>query len=387
MHTRSVRAVLAGLLLLVSQITAVAGDPSATAPRPVVCTYQVADLVVPLLPGLREAKAQRDRLIRKITESVEPQTWAVRGGPGTIEYFPNTMALVVNQTPDVQAKVKDLIDHLRREQDVQVAVEVRFVSVGVARLDRARAVIAKGECPGPISKLIDAQEAPCQMDDMRVRRLMEDVQEDPRGSVMQAPKMTLFNGQESTFCACDERPFITGLEVAVRDGQPVFVPKVQKFTSGVKLTLQPVVSRDRRRVRMSVKASLDDVDTSAPLVPVSLQVQPAGRGRDAQPVLFTQYLQQPKAHSLVVDKAFEVKAEHTMLLSAGTRSVRENGQISVPFLCDVPLLGPLFSVKFSTLQTENVFLMVTPRLIVLSEHEERQAPAKAAAAQPRRAGQ
>ena len=38
-------------------------------------------------------------------------------------------ALVINQTPDVQEQVEQLLNTLRQLQDVQVAVEVRAVSV------------------------------------------------------------------------------------------------------------------------------------------------------------------------------------------------------------------------------------------------------------------
>ena len=48
------------------------------------------------------------------------------------------MALVVNQTPDIQEQVAELLQALRRLQDQEVAVEVRFITLGrvVLRTDR-----------------------------------------------------------------------------------------------------------------------------------------------------------------------------------------------------------------------------------------------------------
>src|SRR3954466_568184 len=106
-------------------------------------TYQVVDLVVPLngpecseeatTPECPAAGQKRptieQRLIRLITATVRPHTWADNGGPGTIDYYPLGMALVVNQTPEVQEEIAALLDGLRRLQDWQVAVDVRFLTV------------------------------------------------------------------------------------------------------------------------------------------------------------------------------------------------------------------------------------------------------------------
>ena len=68
------------------------------------------------LPAIRAATATRsgqgsapqtheDMLIKLITSTIQPRSWAEQGGPGTIDSFPLTMALVINQTPDIQEQV------------------------------------------------------------------------------------------------------------------------------------------------------------------------------------------------------------------------------------------------------------------------------------------
>src|SRR5206468_1871383 len=42
-----------------------------------------------------------DLLINLITNTVAPNSWSSVGGPGTIQYYPLGMALVVNQTQEV----------------------------------------------------------------------------------------------------------------------------------------------------------------------------------------------------------------------------------------------------------------------------------------------
>src|SRR5262249_11496563 len=108
-------------------------------------TYQVADLVVPI-PNMggkdaptTDAKpaTQEDRLIALIRSTVDPKSWAEAGGPGTVGHFPLTMTPVVNQTADVQEQVAELLGALRRLQEQQVVLEVRFLTVSDETLESA----------------------------------------------------------------------------------------------------------------------------------------------------------------------------------------------------------------------------------------------------------
>ena len=85
-------------------------------------------------PG--QAQTIEDLLIKLITNTIKPQSWAEVGGSGTIDYFPLGMALVINQTPDVQEQVQELLDALRRLQDLEVSVEVRMISLEEAFFER-----------------------------------------------------------------------------------------------------------------------------------------------------------------------------------------------------------------------------------------------------------
>jgi RNA polymerase sigma factor (sigma-70 family) len=75
--------------------------------------YQVADLVVPT----REGKRKEDKLIQLITKVIEPESWDSRGGAGTIEFFPLSTSLVVNQTAEVHEQIQQLLKALREFRD------------------------------------------------------------------------------------------------------------------------------------------------------------------------------------------------------------------------------------------------------------------------------
>ena len=68
-------------------------------------------------------------LVDLITTTVEPGTWDSDGGAGRLQGNENTLSLVIRQTPAVHEQIVELLGQLRKLQDLQVTVEVRFISV------------------------------------------------------------------------------------------------------------------------------------------------------------------------------------------------------------------------------------------------------------------
>src|SRR5262249_13727847 len=71
----------------------------------------------------RPGQSTEDLLMRLIIDTIEPGSWDNLGGSGHVDYYPLGMSLVVNQTPDIQEQVNQLLERLRELQDVQVTVE------------------------------------------------------------------------------------------------------------------------------------------------------------------------------------------------------------------------------------------------------------------------
>ncbi|WP_171189576.1 hypothetical protein, partial [Alienimonas chondri] len=70
-----------------------------------------------------------EELSELIRTTVEPESWEMLGGRGTLQTSETTLALVVRQTQAVHEQISELLTQLRRLQDLQVAVEVRFITV------------------------------------------------------------------------------------------------------------------------------------------------------------------------------------------------------------------------------------------------------------------
>ena len=87
-------------------------------------------------PITGERNSKHEQLIRLITKMVRPYSWDDMGGPGRLEYFDIGSALVVNQTADVIKEVEELLEALRRLQDLAMAVEIRIVSLSESWYER-----------------------------------------------------------------------------------------------------------------------------------------------------------------------------------------------------------------------------------------------------------
>jgi hypothetical protein len=202
-------------------------------------TYQVADLVIPIdrSPVLvsvgEETRAERpcpgkaisteDNLIWLITHTVAPGGWSEKGGPGTINYFPLTMSLVVKQTPEIQTQVAQLLSSLRREQDVEASAEIIFVRLPESFCKRSKITCLRG--------------APRMLTTEELSAFLEKTQSEQLANIMQAPKLTMMSGQQAAFRLNEE-----GREIEVR--------------------LNPTVSADRRFVRTELSLRWKH-DTSA----------------------------------------------------------------------------------------------------------------------------
>lgn len=210
-------------------------------------TYPVADLVIPIpqrvsldlrekeRPGQttmaeesnKSAPATSDHrihpnpivtdtegLMQLIQSTVHPDSWDERGGSGAIKFYETTLSLVVRQTPKVHEELRDLLEQLRRLQDVQVCLALRTIEV--ESLDD-KDLAKKLESGKPVSLTPDEAEA-----------LKLTLHENNGAKVVNAPKVTLFNGQtvQILFHTDDD--------------------------AGLSMDLSPVISPDRRFVRLGI---------------------------------------------------------------------------------------------------------------------------------------
>jgi type II secretory pathway component GspD/PulD (secretin) len=379
-----------------------------------------------------------DQLIQLIKNSIKPRSWNDQGGPGTIDYFPMTLALVINQTLDIHEQIADLLDALRRLQDQEVAVEVRFITVAEGfferigldfniniKTDRETArfepqittgqfkpagfindfkpsrfiagltpagtftsdldipirTSSFGQAIPPFGPFLNSPGANggielglAFLSDIQVFMFMEAAQGDQRTNVMQAPKVTLFNGQTASIFVMDQQFFVTNVTVIQNGGQLAFVPQNQNFAIGVNLTLQAVISADRRFVRLNLNPSITNLASAiVPLFPIVTPIFPVfDGGFPGNPVLFTQFIQQPVFDTISVQTSVAVPDGGTVLIGGLKRLSEGRNEFGPPVLSKIPYINRLFKNVGYGREVESLMLMVTPRIIIKEEEEFRQ---------------
>jgi type II secretory pathway component GspD/PulD (secretin) len=380
-----------------------------------------------------------DLLIKLITNTIAPQSWQAMGGPGTVEYYPVGLSLIINQTPDIQEQIADLLAALRRLQDQEVSVELRFITVAESFYERIGLdfnvnlktdkwttkyepqIVSQqfkpfgyvndfnpkdlliGLTPGgsftqdldiPIRNSSYAMAIPpfggfpnipggnggidlglAFLSDIQVYMFMEAAQGDQRTNVMQAPKITLFNGQTSTISVSDQQFFVVSVQVVQSGGQVVFVPtNIPVQTGGVTLTLQAVISADRRFVRLNLVPTIVNLASAiVPLFPITTFITPVFEGGAVgQPIPFTQFLQQPVFNTISVQTTVMVPDGGTVLLGGLKRMSEGRNEFGPPILSKIPYINRLFKNVGYGRESESLLLMVTPRIIINAEEEVRQ---------------
>ena len=263
--------------------------------------------------------ADFDSLIELITSTIAPTTWTDSGGTGSIAPFETNLTLVVSQTQEVHEQIADLLQQLRRLQDLQVTIEVRFITLndnffeqigvnfnfnipsttsGVSAIgsshipsqvigaDASGTLPTNGTVQNPAPPIeyrsgsfaaatvpqfggLTLDSTPTTfgfaiLSDIEAFFLIQAFQGDSRTNVLQAPKVTLFNGQQAFVSDTSQRPFVTSVIPVVGDFAAAQQPVITVLSEGTSLTVQAVVSPDRRFVRLTVVpffSQIGDVQT------------------------------------------------------------------------------------------------------------------------------
>ncbi len=238
------------------------------------------------------------------------------------------------------------------------------------------------------------------LSDIQVQMFLDAAQGDTRTNVMQAPKVTALNGTSATINVGDYQFFLTGITVVNVAGELVFVPQnvpylvgqaaplpqnasiqngLLNFTPtapqvpGLYLAVQPVVSADRRFVRLNIQQSFTNLISGTQQIPVTTIVQAQfANGGLGQPVPYTQFLQQPRFSNLEAQTVVVVPDGGTVVMGGLKYMTEGRNEFGPPVLSKIPYLNRLFKNVAYGREGRSILIMVTPRVIINREEQERQ---------------
>lgn len=397
-----------------------------------------------------------DSLIELITNTIEPESWDEAGGAGAIQEFAGNLSLVISQTQSVHEEVAALLQQLRRLQDLQVTIEVRFITLNDNFFERIgidfdfdvndntdkpfqifgnpignpQATTTSPPNTGPNRNTIDRDLRPGEsvtvglqapnvfsadldipfrqenfslavpqfggfqpgagatmgfaiLSDLEAYFFMEASQGDRRSNVLQAPKVTLFNGQTASVFDVSQSPFVISLIPVVGDFAAANMPVIVVLNEGSHLTVQAVVSPDRRFVRLTVVpffSKITDVNTFRFTGSDSTTEDSEDEGADDKTAKKKRTktsssegttVQLPTFSFVTVATTVSVPDGGTVLLGGIKRLSEGRNEFGVPLLNKIPYLNRLFRNVGIGRETQSLMMMVTPRIIIQEEEEDK----------------
>ena len=371
------------------------------------------------------AMADFSSLIELITTTIEPDSWEDVGGAGTIKEFRGNLSLVISATQQVHEQIRDLLEQLRRLQDLQITIEVRFITlsdnfyerIGIdfdfeiddnvnvddIQDDSGPSVMIGLDSGGPTVDLdlvfdqgdaynaavpafggFDAASAAnfgfAILSDIEVFFLLQAAIGDNRSNVLTAPKVTLFNGQQASISDTSQRPFVTGVIPVVGDFAAAHQPVIVVLSEGTNLSVQAVCSNDRRFVRLTLVpffSRIGEVEqftfdgrqtTSTGETVLDPDGNPTARNNEVTTMEGTT-IQLPTFQFTTVSTTVSVPDGGTVLLGGIKRLSEGRTERGVPMLAQLPYINRLFKNVGIGRDTQSLMMMVTPRIIIQEEEE------------------
>ncbi|MEM6329058.1 MAG: hypothetical protein AAF790_02300, partial [Planctomycetota bacterium] len=388
------------------------------------------------------ANADFDSLIDLIVSTVDSTSWADNGGgEAEIRPYVNNLSLVISQTQANHEAIADLLEQLRRLQDLQITIEVRFIRLNDSFFERIGIDFdvnindatsgtgdltpgASFETPrtsqtvGILEPINDASfpafttdlDVPFRqgsfgvavpqfggpvagaasfgfaiLSDIEAYFLINAAQGDQRTNVLNAPKVTLFNGQTAFVADASQRPFVISVVPVVGEFAAAQQPVIVVLSEGTMMNIQAVVSDDRRYVRLTVVpffSQIGDVDeftfegqTSSDTSSSSTDTDDDGTdesGTQSENVSRSgTTVQLPTFQFVSVSTTVSVPDGGTVLLGGIKRLSEGRNEFGVPLLSKLPYINRLFRNVGIGRETDSLMMMVTPRIIIQEEEEQK----------------
>jgi general secretion pathway protein D len=326
------------------------------------------------------------------------------------------------------------LDQLRRLQDLQVTIEVRFITlsdnffermgidfdfsiddnVDVDKISGSEVSGGLGDDVGPSATIGLTTDGPTQtldleftqgsfgstlpqfgsydpttaanfgfaiLSDLEVFFLLQAAEGDQRTNVLQAPKVTLFNGQTASVSDVSQRPFVSSIIPVVGDFAAAQQPVIVVLNEGTTLNVQAVVSSDRRFCRLTLVpffSRIGNVDTftfegTTTSDSGTVVTDPEGEATDDRDNVTetTQgtTVQLPTFIYTTVSTTVSVPDGGTVLLGGIKRLSEGRSERGVPMLSKMPYINRLFKNVGIGRETQSLMMMVTPRIIIQEEEE------------------
>ncbi|MCI0342168.1 MAG: hypothetical protein L0216_13660 [Planctomycetales bacterium] len=364
--------------------------------------------------GGAETTPQPEELVDLIKQSVAAESWAIPGR--SITQIGGQ--LLVKQSPEAQAEIRNLLKDLRQFSGVLVAVEARFllvsddfledVGVDFRGLGNEKGTAAflddvtvgpednaggafdnaangnptqppssgayfndntDGDYRGRTENIWDrslgntltptgglnAQFA--YINDIELNAILHAVKKTRRATLLTAPRLVAFNTQRSNVQVLNQIAYIRDFEVEVAQTAAIADPIIGVIQDGVVLDVKPTVSNDRKFITLDLRPTVATLVRPIPTILTNL-----GQAGSTQV-----NIQLPELRVQGAETTVRIPDGGTVVIG-GLKQIRDvDRESSIPLLAHIPILNLLGSRKGRSIEKSNLILIVHARVIDLEE--------------------
>jgi general secretion pathway protein D len=216
------------------------------------------------------------------------------------------------------------------------------------------------------------------LDNIQVDFLMRATQAHQRSRSLEAPHVTVFNGEEATVSFYTQQPYVSGLEAVTNSRVGLYTPEIDTTGTGITLIISPAISADKRYVILNVEVMQQKLLEIKTFIVNEPGAGAADVTADEEGNLETTTgstastgtLQQPVTQMNNIQTRVSVPDAGTLLLGGQKLTGEIEKEIGVPGLSKIPIIKRLFTNK-SLVKDESVLLiLIKPKIILQGEQEE-----------------
>ncbi|MFO0836675.1 MAG: hypothetical protein U0638_17060 [Phycisphaerales bacterium] len=207
------------------------------------------------------------------------------------------------------------------------------------------------------------------LDDVQVDFLIQATQADRRSIRLNAPRLTLTNGQTSNVSVTTQIAYVTNLQAVVSDSAAAFTPTIGVAFDGVLLVVEGTVSADRRYVTMNVQVSVSKLDGFK-----ESSVTAVAGGRLVNSADTQSFFQLPTNTVTQLSSTVTIPDQGTIMMG-GQRVTNEfDVETGVPVLSKIPVINRLFSNRIKAKDDHTLLILLKPTILIQNEQEEKNFP-------------
>lgn len=197
------------------------------------------------------------------------------------------------------------------------------------------------------------------LDNLQVDFLIRATEANRRSSVVQAPRLLMFNGQRAFVAIQRQRQYVSSLTPVVAEAAVAVQPVIGQVASGTVLDVEGTISADRRYVTLTVRTSMSEDPTFE-----RFEIQ--GRS-GSSPSLFVLL---PDQQIRTINTTVSVPDGGTVLLG-GLKQVGEvEVEAGVPILSKIPVLKRAFTNATTVKDSQTLLILLKTKILIQKEAED-----------------